>query len=833
MAYALFADMIGADRLPLHPLARPALRSGRENPMHKIVLSRLLLIIGVVPLVAMAVFAGTLTYQSWSRYDDLVRASSLVRLGVAAGRFVSVAMPAEGAANRDYLAGGDKAKLDARRRISDDLYRAVREAAAASPVKDPRIDEHIKALGDGMRDLAAMRERIDAKTVTPAVSTALMVMVAGRGIDAVGTIAAVANDPVLSRRLLGLFYATLQFTDGLLAQRSAGQAVLQDGQVPPAVFLLLANSVTRQAAFGKLFNDFAPPEMVAQYRSFEQANGRQLQELRELALRNSGTPASADQVKTWIALSAEMTTVLGKVVDGTADLISAEAEQMVGAAWRSSVMYLGVSLAVLAIVLLISRMVQRTLRDLFGGLARTMEALCNKQLDVKVPSLERADEIGMMARSAENFRVNLVRVEALEAEQKQAFNNFEHEADVRNLKNLAGTVASVNDVAVDLAYLASNTANVTGSAQTISTAAAELVASVDEIARNSEGAASDANATDETVTAGRNSVAQVNAAIGNIAAAVEETAASVDELSRASEQIGQILTVIEAIAGQTNLLALNATIEAARAGEAGKGFAVVATEVKSLATQTSKSTEDITQRISSLRGGMKAILATMQRSKTAVSDGQGAISEAASNMDRITAQVSHVSAKMQGIADILHQQKGASAEIARSIDQVANTATENENLLVGMATKLHQSNDRFSDNAKTWFRADSGRALCEMAKIDHVLFKKRVVDVLMGHSQWAASEVPDHHNCRLGKWYDGPQLPEIKGMATFRQVSEPHARVHAAAKTALTAHAAGDMPAALRALAAMNDASHEVLRMLGELSTALEQGTAAPAQKRA
>jgi methyl-accepting chemotaxis protein len=176
---------------------------------------------------------------------------------------------------------------------------------------------------------------------------------------------------------------------------------------------------------------------------------------------------------------------------------------------------------------------------------------------------------------------------------------------------------------------------------------------------------------------------------------------------------------------------------------------------------------------------------------------------------------------MQGVADILHQQKGASAEIASSINDVAKTATENQGLLLDMAAKLHRSNDRFSDNAKTWFKADSARALCEMAKIDHVLFKKRVIDVVMGHGQWKASEVPDHHNCRLGKWYDAVQLPEIKNQASFRHLEEPHTRVHAAGKAVLAAYARGDTPAALRALTEMNDASQEVLRLLEALSTGL------------
>ncbi|MGP0090038.1 MAG: cache domain-containing protein [Xanthobacteraceae bacterium] len=483
-----------------------------------------------------------------------------------------------------------------------------------------------------------------------------------------------------------------------------------------------------------------------------------------------------------------------------------------------------VAAVILLVTVAVSTVLARGMSSALRNMTAAMLELAAGRFDVVLPGRGRNDEIGDMAGAVEAFKLKAIERAGVEAEQKAATaraaaTEREVEIHVQNLKNLAGTVAEVNEVAIDLAYLGSNTANVTGSAQTISAAAAQLVASVDEIARNSEGAAIDARGTDETVATGRHSVAQVNTAILNIAAAVEETSNGVDELARASEQIGQILNVIEAIAGQTNLLALNATIEAARAGEAGKGFAVVATEVKSLATQTSKSTEDITQRIASLRGGMNAILTTMQRSKTAVTDGQEAIAAAASTMDLITTQVGKVSARMQGVADILRQQKDASAEIAHSIDGVAKIATENQTLLTAMTAKLQRSNDRFSDNAKSWFKADSHRALCEMAKIDHVLFKKRVIDVLLGHSQWTASEIPDHHACRLGKWYDGLQLPEITSQASFRHLAEPHARVHASAKKVLTAHAQGDMPAALRALTEMNDASQKVLQLLDDLST--------------
>lgn len=394
-----------------------------------------------------------------------------------------------------------------------------------------------------------------------------------------------------------------------------------------------------------------------------------------------------------------------------------------------------------------------------------------------------------------------------------------HEEEIRHLRNLAATVTDVNEVAVDLARLSQNSHDVNFNAQSIAAAVAELVASVEDIARSSEGATEQASQTDAIASVGRAAVQDVSNAIRNISSAVEETAASVDELARASEQIGQILGVIENIAQQTNLLALNATIESARAGEAGRGFGVVATEVKGLANQTSRATEDISSRITSLRGGMNIILKTMERSKTAVRDGQGAIHSATDTIEQIAAQIGEVSHNIREISGILAQQQEASAEIGRNIEKVAGHARENDHLLADMSGKLQDSNARFVENSKEWFKAESARSMCEMAKIDHVLFKKRIVDVLIGHAEWAINEVPDHHSCRFGKWYDAVQIPQLRDLASFKALIEPHKRVHETAKAALQAHARHDTEAALAALGDMNKASGEVLALLDEIST--------------
>lgn len=415
--------------------------------------------------------------------------------------------------------------------------------------------------------------------------------------------------------------------------------------------------------------------------------------------------------------------------------------------------------------------------------------------------------------------------------QRQSHPASNREGDLVSLRVAAEVIADVNNIAVDLACLNMNTREVSASAQTIAAATEQMATSVGEISHNSENAASDASTTDMTVGDGRTAVIKVSGAISKVVKMVDEAADSVDALAQASDQIGEILNLIETIASQTDLLALNATIEAARAGESGRGFAVVAAEVKRLASQTGGATGDIAQRISRLRTGMDSILKTMRSSKEAVAEGDAAISDAASTMEKIAGEVTNVSRHMQEIATILVQQRAATGEVANNVDKVANTAAENEHRLQTMSAKLDDACTRLVAKTKDWFEESDPRSLCEMAKIDHVMFKKRVADTVAGRISWAAGEVPDHHGCRLGKWYDKVSDPATRRLPEFNALQEPHQRVHAAGKAALAAYEAGDMLGAVAALDALSAASGEVLALLDSLSAALDgrgQQAAAP-----
>ncbi|MCP4936881.1 MAG: hypothetical protein GY927_22430 [bacterium] len=450
-----------------------------------------------------------------------------------------------------------------------------------------------------------------------------------------------------------------------------------------------------------------------------------------------------------------------------------------------------------------------------------MTQLSKGETAFDLSQLEGDTEIGEMVNSIAVFRESELAKEKSEQDSIRESARFEADKAINSIKEIAQTMDKMNGVALNLGILDGHSRKVSGSSQTIVSAAEQLVASVDEISTNSEGASNDAIETDNTVSSGLSAAQSAMGAIQIIWDTMEDSVGSFGELTGASNQIEQILNVIEDIAEQTNLLALNATIEAARAGEAGKGFAVVALEVKNLANQSSKATEDIANRIQALKAGMESISSTMDKSREAVTAGRESIDKTANTMELAAQQVSSVSSKMTDITSILHQQKGSSSEISRSINEVAGFSLESQQQVELVTASINSTNEMMTEIAKSSFDGKSDRSLCEIAKIDHILFKKNIISIAMGDAQSNSSEISDHHNCRLGKWYDGLKLPHIVDLPSFKMLAKPHEAVHAAAKKALDAHNAGQVEGKLLAIEEMNAAGLEVLAILDQLSQAI------------
>jgi methyl-accepting chemotaxis protein len=309
-----------------------------------------------------------------------------------------------------------------------------------------------------------------------------------------------------------------------------------------------------------------------------------------------------------------------------------------------------------------------TLALLLGkGISRPMTAMCKAmrelaggKFDVVLPGLGRRDELGEMASAVEEFKVQAVAKAERDAAAQDAQNKAGSAARRAELIRFADDFetavgAIVSNVSASAVQLESAAGVLTRTAETTQSLSSQVAGASEEASSNMQSVAA---ATEELSTSvdeiGRR-VRESNRIAEAAVLQAQQTDGRIGKLSRAAQQIGDVVKLITAIAEQTNLLALNATIEAARAGEAGRGFAVVASEVKSLASQTAKATDEISSHISGMQGAT-------QESVAAIKEIGGTI-----------AQVSNIAST---IASAVEQQSSATQEIARSVQNVAQGTQE-------------------------------------------------------------------------------------------------------------------------------------------------------------
>lgn len=377
-----------------------------------------------------------------------------------------------------------------------------------------------------------------------------------------------------------------------------------------------------------------------------------------------------------------------------------------------------------------------------------------------------------------------------------------------------------NEAAIRSARLIAASRHTSEKTQILASASTEMVASVKAISETSHAAADEAGQMRAIVEEGVSAVRRVTGTMEGIAASVTDASSKVTDLSVASEEIGSIVSTIEAIASQTNLLALNATIEAARAGEYGKGFAVVATEVKNLSQQTSRATEDIKARIGRLRSEMARIIEAMSTGAAAVATGTSEMSDLAAKIDAAGDRTVAVSTKMDEIAGILAEQNAAIDEVSRGINNIAELSSANAEEVTKLSEVIDSNQSHLSKQLQYLADCSFPHKITRLAKADHVIWKKRLVDMSVGRAKLRAEELSDHHSCRLGKWYYSDASAEYRGHVDFRALEKPHAAVHQHGKEAARLFAAGNFDAALGEIAAVEHASEEVLAHLDRLSSA-------------
>jgi methyl-accepting chemotaxis protein len=344
-------------------------------------------------------------------------------------------------------------------------------------------------------------------------------------------------------------------------------------------------------------------------------------------------------------------------------LASQEAAKLAEAAQRTSLhtlmlngilMALSVLLAAGALWIVFYRIVRS-----MNQMTDAMGTIAEGDTSIAVPCVDRRDEMGDMARALLVFKQNAEKVQAMQAE-REALEKAARAEKVAAMNRLADEFEAkigeiVETVSSASTELEASATTLTSTAERSQELATTVAAASEEASTNVQSVASATEELTSSVTEISRQVQESARMASDAVGQARTTNERVSELSKAAARIGDVVELINTIAGQTNLLALNATIEAARAGEAGRGFAVVASEVKALAEQTAKATGEISQQISGI---------------------QGATQESVTAIKEISSTIEKLSEISSTIAAAVEEQGAATQEISRNVQQAALGTTQ-------------------------------------------------------------------------------------------------------------------------------------------------------------
>jgi len=335
------------------------------------------------------------------------------------------------------------------------------------------------------------------------------------------------------------------------------------------------------------------------------------------------------------------------------------------------------------------------------AMTETMRRLAGGEMSAEIRGVERKDEIGKMAGAVLVFKDNAIETERMRAEKLEGdrIAAERHKQDMHKLAEafegaVGEIVATVSSASTQLEASASTLTVTAERSQQLATrvaaASEEASTNVQSVASATEELSSSVNEISRQV---QESARMANEAVGQ----ARNTTDRVSELSKAAARIGDVVELINTIAGQTNLLALNATIEAARAGDAGRGFAVVASEVKALAEQTAKATGEIGQQISGI---------------------QSATQDSVSAIREISVTIEKLSEISSTIAAAVEQQGAATQEISRNVQQAAQGTHEVSSNITDVQRGASETGTASSQvlSASRTLSGDSNRLRLEVGK---------------------------------------------------------------------------------------------------------------------
>jgi methyl-accepting chemotaxis protein len=488
------------------------------------------------------------------------------------------------------------------------------------------------------------------------------------------------TDPALAR-LASIKELGWRMRDMAGSERSIIASAIASGAAIPAEGVTNATAfrarvfVLRDQLRNLTLDPDTDPAIIAAMKNAEQKYYKDFlnlaDEMRKISASGGQYPMTASQ---WVDTSTPQLGSLLEIMYAAGKASEAYTAQLSSSAFRDMLTELGfLLLCVLVVCAAIGTIIFQVTRPL-TALSGAMRELADGNFDVVLPGLGRRNEVGDMAAAVEMFKVRATEKSKLETEAKQAeeaSSSAQRRKDRHKLADdFQATAGAIIEIVSSTSTQLEAAANrLTKTAETTQALSGTVASASEQASANVQSVAS---ATEEMTSSVNEIARQVQESSKIAAQAVqqaEKTDARIGELSQAAGRIGDVVKLITAIAEQTNLLALNATIEAARAGEAGRGFAVVASEVKQLASQTAKATEEIGTQIAGMQNAT-------QDSVAAIKEIGGTIGRIAEIASMISATVEEQGAATQEIARNVGEAAKGTALVASNISDVNRGASE-------------------------------------------------------------------------------------------------------------------------------------------------------------